>query len=386
MLKLFPELVEHDGLIESDLLSVGAPPGLHQPQGTFWIKADHALPIAGSIKARGGIHEVLEFVENLAYKHGLIVDDGSYLSLDSAKAKAVFRQYKVAVGSTGNLGLSIGIISAALGLQATVHMSVEAKQWKKSRLRANGVTVLEYTGDYAQAVEAGRLEAAEDPYAYFVDDEKSVSLFAGYAVAASRLQQQLHKKNIPVDAQHPLFVYLPCGVGGAPGGVVYGLKHVFGKHAHCFFVEPQQSSCFLVQMQHPEHEGISVYDVGQNNQTEADGLAVPAASLLAIDAMRSRLSGIATMADEYLFADLYALQSNEGLKVEPSAAAACSGPRALFNTTQGRQYIEANGLGDILDNANHILWTTGGLFVPPDEYHEYLARGATVNQQIFAAS
>lgn len=381
--QLFPELETSQGLIESDLLAVQAPPLVPEGSGQFWVKADHALPVAGSIKARGGIHEVLEFVETLAEQHGLLQENESTCVLAQPAARAVLEQYSVAVGSTGNLGLSIGVIGAALGLQATVHMSAEAKEWKKERLRNRGVTVLEYGGDYALAVEAGRMEAAANDHVHFVDDEQSVSLFVGYAVAAKRLQQQLVAQHIKVDAEHPLFVYLPCGVGGAPGGVCYGLKHIFGEHVHCFFVEPEQAACFQLQMAHPERSGISIYDEGQTNKTEADGLAVPVASQVVVQMMRPRLSGVVTTSDDYLFADLYALQQREGMQVEPSAAAACSGPRALLNTAEGQQYIHEKGLAAVMAQSNHILWTTGGLFVPPEEYREFCARGERLAKVLF---
>lgn len=383
LMHLFPELEASQGLIESALLPVQAPPLVPQNVGRFWVKADHALPVAGSIKARGGIHEVLEFVEALAEQHGVLTKDDVTTVLAEPAARAVLEQYSVAVGSTGNLGLSIGVIGAALGLKATVHMSAEAKEWKKARLRSRGVTVLEYGGDYALAVEAGRTDAAGNDHVHFVDDEQSVSLFVGYAVAAARLQQQLAALDIQVDAEHPLFVYLPCGVGGAPGGVCYGLKHWFGEHVHCFFVEPEQAACFQLQMAHPEQPEISIYDAGQTNKTEADGLAVPVASQLVVQMMRSRLSGVVTTSDDYLFADLYALKEREGLQVEPSAAAACSGPRALLTTPEGQQYIEKNGLAAVMPQANHILWTTGGLFVPPEEYHEFWARGERLAKVLF---
>ncbi|MCD9121539.1 D-serine ammonia-lyase [Cupriavidus sp. UGS-1] len=383
--RLFPELADSGGAIESPVLpaaalapSVGLPPG----SGALWIKADHSLPVAGSIKARGGIHEVLEFAERLAVQHGLVTEDAGpddYRRLAEPAARAVFSRYQVAVGSTGNLGLSIGVMASALGLRAVVHMSADAKPWKKDRLRARGVEVIEHEGDYQQAVAAGRAQAQQDPACHFVDDERSLSLLLGYSAAVLRLDAQLREHDIAPGAQRPLFVYLPCGVGGAPAGIAFGLKQLYGPHAHCFFAEPTQSPCFLVQMIGAEVNGAggnpSVYDYGLSNRTEADGLAVPRASELAAAAMRELLSGVYTVADERLFRDLYLARRDAGIEIEPSAAAGFSGPAMLTGTEAGQAYLARHGLADAMGTATHLVWTTGGLFVPPEEYRRFLARG-----------
>lgn len=378
LVDLFPELQDSQGQIESPLINAGAlrtPLGLSADEGALWIKADHLLPVAGSIKARGGIHEVLEWAETLALRHGLLLAGEDYRVLARPGVQALFARHQVAVGSTGNLGLSIGVAAAALGFQAVVHMSADAKDWKKERLRQRGVQGVEHAGDYAQAVAAGRAQAALDPLCHFVDDERSLSLLLGYSAAALHLAPQLQVQGIRVDAEHPLFVYLPCGVGGAPAGIAFGLRQLLGPHVHAVFAEPVQSPCVLVQMLATPGQHPSVYDHGLTNRTEADGLAVPRASLLAAELMQPMLSGIYTVEDAILLRHLVQVLDHTGLRIEPSAAAGFSGPGQLLHSAAGRAWLAAHGLLPHMPQATHLVWTTGGLFVPELEFQRFVARG-----------
>ena len=300
----------------------------------------------------------------------MITEHEDYVKFHSEAFRKFFYGYKIAVGSTGNLGLSIGIISAELGFQVTVHMSNEAKQWKKDLLREKGVEVVEYESDYSSAVEQGRRAAEQDERCHFVDDENSHDLFLGYAVAGLRLQQQLQQAKIKVDAEHPLFVYLPCGVGGAPGGIAYSLKQIYGEHIHIFFAEPFASPCMLLGMMTGLHDKISVKDIGLTNQTEADGLAVGRPSGFVGTLMESVLSGCYTVDDSFLFRSLKGMFETENIFMEPSAHAGVYGPIELM--MQGASYIKKHGLAEKMEKATHIIWSTGGDLVPEELRQHYL--------------
>ncbi|WP_103105170.1 D-serine ammonia-lyase [Brevibacillus reuszeri] len=379
--KAFPETEGAGGLIESPLASIEQMKEYLESRfqikipGRLWLKCDSHLPIAGSIKARGGIYEVLAHAEDLAQKHGMLPSDGDYSVFASDEYRQLFSRYSIAVGSTGNLGMSIGVISAKLGFQVTVHMSADAKTWKKELLRSKGVQVMEYQSDYGKAVEEGRKQAEADPQCYFIDDENSKRLFLGYAVAAERLRKQLEEEQITVDSEHPLFVYLPCGVGGGPGGVAYGLKLVYGDNVHCFFAEPTHSPCMLLGLMTGLHDKLAVQDFGIDNKTDADGLAVGRPSRFVGKVMETLLSGIYTVADGELYTLLRALRDSESVRLEPSALAGMPGPVRLLTQEAGQNYIKQQGLEGKLKNATHIVWATGGSMVPEHIQEEYYAKG-----------
>ncbi|WP_010299003.1 D-serine ammonia-lyase [Clostridium senegalense] len=369
--KVFCETNEFNGIIESRLVNINKMKVFMESYykesiiGDIYCKCDNELPISGSVKARGGIYEVLKYAEDLAIKDNLISSQEDYSKIDSKEFKKFYSGYNIIVASTGNLGLSIGIISSKLGFKVDVHMSHDAKAWKKELLKDLGVNVIEHEGDYSKAVELARKQADLSKDAHFIDDENSKDLFLGYGVAALRLEKQLKHNNIIIDKKHPLIVYLPCGVGGAPGGITFGLKSIFGENVHCFWVEPTHAPAMILGLMTGQHENIYVKKYGIDGKTDADGLAVGKPSGFVGKLLEKSIAGGYTLEDKELYRLLAIAYNEEHLKLEPSATASFIGPLKLGK----ENYIKK----DVIPT--HIVWATGGSMVPKDIWEEYYAKG-----------
>lgn len=378
----YPETAAAGGVIESGLTKLdNLKPALEKAYnvniaGDLYLKRDDTLPISGTVKARGAIYEVLKHAEKLALDNGLLTGlDDDYAKFNSPEFKEFFSQYTVMVGTTGNLGISVGVMAAKFGFDVTVHMSYDAKEWKKELLRSKGVRVVEHQTNFTEAVTRGREDSLSNPYSYFVDDERSTDLFLGYTIAGSRLFKQLQEMNVVVDSDHPLFMYLPCGIGGSPGGVAFGLKQYFGDNVHCFYAQPTTMPSMLCGVLSGQYDGVSVTDFGLEGKTIMDGLAVPRTSGFVAQAMETLFSGGYTMTEAEVLHWLSTLVDLEDIPLEPAAIAGIPGAPYLLTTENGRAYLEKYNLVDKLANATHIAWATGGSMMPDNYKQDYYEQG-----------
>ncbi|WP_057743899.1 D-serine ammonia-lyase [Liquorilactobacillus capillatus] len=370
--KAFPETQKTNGQLVSPLIEIDKMQACltrttdTEIPGKIYLKADSMLPISGSIKSRGGIYEVLKFAEHVAMTETNLTYSDNYAILATPKYHKLFAGYGIMVGSTGNLGLSIGMAAASFGFKTTVHMSVDARQWKKDLLRANGVTVVEHNDSVSVAIAQGRKEAATDPHTYFIDDEGSKDLFLGYSAAGIEIQKQLADDGIYPDVDHPVFVYLPAGVGGSPSGVSFGLQMMMPEGIYPVFAEPTHVPSVTIGMMTHLYDKLSVKDLGIDGKTLADGLAVPRSSRIAGRVMRSLLYSAHTFNDDDIYRYLTMLADTQSIYIEPSAAAGFSALVPTINGFKNRV---------VLKNATHIVWATGGKLVPNDEMQRYYDKG-----------
>jgi D-serine dehydratase len=352
---LFPA-ANWDGRIRSALLDYPRQPDLP----AILVKADHDLPMTGSVKARGGVYELLCRIEAVALVEGLVKRGEPLMPLLTPAAKTLFSKHRIVVASTGNLGFSIGLVARAFGLEAEVHMSHEAKTWKKERLRRTGANVIEHPVDYTETVARARTSASASG-SYFIDDESSRLLFVGYTTAAAELAEQLSERGVKIGTDTPLVVYLPCGVGGAPGGITAGLKTIYGDDVRCVFVEPVASACVLAALAVGNGSPVSVYDIGLDNDTIADGLAVPVASKLVMSSVGASIDAAVAVTDAAMLDCVRRAWNESRLRLEPSAASGFAAVPLFLEAAR-------NTGAALPPGAIHVVWTTGGSQLPEDQF------------------
>jgi D-serine dehydratase len=272
------------------------------------------------------------------------------------------------VGSTGNLGMSIGIMSARLGFRVTVHMSADAREWKKRKLREHGAIVVEYAEDYGVAVEQGRKEAERDPACFFIDDENSRTLFLGYAVAGERVKKQFDEMGLWwTPTIRCLSTCLAASVAAPAGWPLASSSR--SVTTFTAVAEPTHS---LHAARGPHrlarcHCGARPWHRQPHCGRRPRG---GRASGFVGRAMERLLAGFYTLSDQEMY-DLLdswpALSRSSSSLLRWPAWQARGASRPTLSGRPVRAGCSQNG------RATHLVWATGGGMVPAEEMEKYLA-------------
>ena len=107
-------------------------------------------------------------------------------------------------------------------------------------------------------------------------------------------------------------------------------------------------------------------------------MAVAEVSQFIAQIMYPLLSGVYTIQDDDLFLWLAKAWHHAGLKLEPSAAACLGGPGAVTGSADGQSYLSEHGLTEVMANATHVMWATGGSLVPEEEFQAFLQKGEAI--------
>ena len=154
---------------------------------------------------------------------------------------------------------------------------------------------------------------------------------------------------------------------------------VFGDAVHCFFAEPTHSCCMMLGMATGLNNEICVQDLGVDNLTIADGLAVGRASSFVGKVMSPFMSGCYSISDDRMSALLARLADAEGIYLEPSALAGMYGPVLASGDGACRDYADRISGGEP-GRITHLVWATGGSMVPAGEMEKYYAAGKKLTE------
>jgi D-serine dehydratase len=139
------------------------------------------------------------------------------------------------------------------------------------------------------------------------------------------------------------------------------LKALYGSAVRCVFVEPVASACVFASLAVGHGDPVSVYELGLDNDTIADGLAVPVASKLVLNSVGASIDAAVAVPDATMLEWVRRAWKDSGLRLEPSAAAAFAAVPLFL--------AAAREAGSALPpEATHVVWTTGGSQLPEDQF------------------
>jgi threonine dehydratase len=268
------------------LLTLGALPGV-------LLKAEH-LQRGGSFKARGATNAML--------------------------ARGAGR---VVTGSSGNHGIAVATLGAALGAHVTVVMAQGASPAKADAVRGLGADVVPVVGGNADRDRYAR-DLARDTGATFVPSADDELVVAGQGTVALEVLAEVPDVDV---------IYVPTGGGGLLAGTCLAATGP-NRRVRVVGVEPAAARRYAVSLAAGRPVEL------EPPVTIADGLRAQRPGEVPFPIIRDRVDDLVGVTDEAIGDAMRLLHSN-GVEAEPSGCVALAG--ALRSGITGRAAVIVSG-------------------------------------------
>lgn len=358
---VFPETNHRRGSIESPLLRIRT---MQQSLNNFWqmkalghlyLKADNQLPVAGSIKGRGGVYAVLQIAEDIALHYSNLAYEDNYAMLSSNEFKQLFGHFEIVTTSNGNFSIAVATIARKLGFKVRVQLTGSAP-WQQEKLTALGVQLVPEDTNLAENL---------GDHTYRIDCHRDPNLLLGFATAAIHLQMQLKNQQVTLDEQHPLFIYLPTISGQSAAGIITGLRQILQVPIYPIMIQSSFNPALLLELM-TGPDPVSAAELNLDPKIMAASFAGEMPDSRALELAKTQVYGVATVSDHALLQYLNLLAMSENILCEPAALAGFAGYHQLLS--QSPSHFD-------LEHATHIIWATGGSLVPKTDMAQWIQRG-----------
>ncbi|WSG33987.1 pyridoxal-phosphate dependent enzyme [Micromonospora ureilytica] len=246
---------------------------------------------------------------------------GSFKIRGAANAMLARYAYEVVAGSSGNHGIAVAMLGAALGIRVTIVMAAGASDGKTRKIRALGASVVQVTGG---VVERDRRAAdiAAATGAVLVPSSDDELVVAGAGTVGLEVLEQVPGVTT---------IFVPTGGGGLLAGVCLAASAL---SLRVVGVEPMSARRYAVSVARGAPTELPP------SMTIADGLRGQRPGAVPWPIIRHRVDDLIGVTDEAITHALGVLR-RAGVSAEPSGAVALAG--ALRRGSAGRAVVIVSG-------------------------------------------
>ncbi len=258
----------------------------------IWIKDESHRFHLNAFKVLGASYAIAKMLTEKFCSENSLID---FSLFEDENIRHLIKDETLITATDGNHGRGVAWTAKMLGCRCIVYMPQSTTPARYENIKSLGAEVIIVDGDYDDASDLARKQAAEKNYMLIQDsswdgyERIPLWIMQGYLTLIREALEQMR-------GEMPTHVFVQCGVGSLPGALNAYLLNRFERQAPLFaVVEPENAACVYESFAAGDGKAHSL----QNEiNTIMAGLACGTPSKLAWEIMRNHSNYFITCEDD----------------------------------------------------------------------------------------